>query len=54
MQRTIALSLSLAVAFAQLPSPQPLLQGADTVIRINVNLVQVDAVVVDAAALPEA
>ena len=48
MQRFIALSLSLAVAFAQLPSPQALQPGADTLIRINVNLVQVDAVVVDA------
>lgn len=48
--RLIALAASLAIALAQTPAPQsgpP--EGAvpNTVIRIDVNLVQVDAVVTD-------
>ena len=43
MIRSVALILSLALAFAQTPSQTP----PDTVIRINVNLVQVDATVTD-------
>jgi VWFA-related protein len=44
MHRLIAIFLTLAFAFAQTLEQQT----PDTVIRINVNLVQVDAVVVDA------
>src|SRR5271156_261895 len=51
MHRLIALFPALAVAFAQNPAPQPgpATTGAspNTVIRIDVNLVQVDAVVTD-------
>jgi VWFA-related protein len=50
MHRLIALFPALAVAFAQNPAPQPSpATGAspNTVIRIDVNLVQVDAVVTD-------
>src|SRR6516162_7287230 len=43
MIRSTAILLALAVAFAQTPQPT----APETVIRINVNLVQVDAVVTD-------
>ena len=45
MFRIIALGLALAAAFAQNPPP-------NTVIRITVNLVQVDAVVTDSKDKP--
>jgi VWFA-related protein len=45
MIRSSALLLALAATFAQTPQPT----APDTVIRINVNLVQVDAVVTDSA-----
>jgi VWFA-related protein len=48
MIRSVALILSLALAFAQTPSQMP----PDTVIRINVNLVQVDATVTDSKGRP--
>jgi VWFA-related protein len=48
MIRAIALILSLALAFAQTPAQAP----PDTVIRINVNLVQVDATVTDSQGKP--
>src|SRR5690242_2792956 len=48
MVRPPVLALALAAAFAQTPP----LQTPDTVIRINVNLVQVDAVVTDARDRP--
>jgi VWFA-related protein len=53
MHRITALFLTLAVAFAQPQAfQQSLQQPPDTVIRINVNLVQVDAVVVDSKEQP--
>jgi VWFA-related protein len=45
MIRSSAILLAMAAAFAQTPQPT----APDTVIRINVNLVQVDAVVTDSA-----
>jgi VWFA-related protein len=54
MGRTITvLFLTLAIAMAQTPVPPASpLQLSDTVIRINVNLVQVDAVVMDSRNRP--
>jgi VWFA-related protein len=54
MRRAITvLFLTLAVALAQIPAPQALQsQPADTVIHITVNLVQVDAVVMDSKDKP--
>src|SRR5260370_25953350 len=47
------LFLTLAIALAQIPAPQALQpQPADTVIHITVNLVQVDAVVMDSKDKP--
>jgi VWFA-related protein len=48
MIRSSALLLALVAAFAQTPQPT----APDTVIRINVNLVQVDAVVTDSSGKP--
>ena len=48
MIRSTAILLALAVAFAQTPQPT----APETVIRINVNLVQVDAVVTDSSGKP--
>lgn len=48
MIRTTAILLALVAAVAQTPQPAP----PDTVIRINVNLVQVDAVVTDSSGKP--
>src|SRR5260370_21815592 len=47
MKPTIPFLMALALVSAQSPAPQP-----DTVIRINVNLVQVDAVVTDSKDKP--
>src|SRR5260370_4389664 len=54
MRRIITvLFLTLAIALAQIPAPQALQpQPADTVIHITVNLVQVDAVVMDSKDKP--
>jgi VWFA-related protein len=54
MRRIISvLFLTLAIALAQIPSPQAFQpQPADTVIHITVNLVQVDAVVMDSKDKP--
>ena len=54
MRRAITvLFLTLAIALAQTPAPQALQpQPADTVIHITVNLVQVDAVVMDSKDKP--
>jgi VWFA-related protein len=53
MYRYTAIFLTIAIAFAQTPAPQGFQQQTpDTVIRINVNLVQVDAVVVDSKDKP--
>ncbi len=53
MHRLTALFITLAIALGQTPAPQALQQQApDTVIRINVNLVQVDAVVLDSKDRP--
>ena len=48
MIRSSAILLALVAAFAQTPQPT----APDTVIRINVNLVQVDAVVTDSSGKP--
>ena len=48
MIRSTAILLALAVAFAQTPQPT----APETFIRINVNLVQVDAVVTDSSGKP--
>src|SRR5215475_15644087 len=47
MPRFIAVFAILALAGAQTPAPQSFQQNPDNVIRITVNLVQVDAVVTD-------
>ena len=54
MRRAITvLFLTLAIALAQIPAPQAFQpQPADTVIHITVNLVQVDAVVMDSKDKP--
>ncbi len=53
MPKFTAIFLTFAIAFAQTPAPQALQQQTpDTVIRINVNLVQVDATVVDGKGQP--
>ncbi len=53
MPKFTAIFLTFAIAFAQTPAPQALQeQTPDTVIRINVNLVQVDATVVDGKGQP--
>lgn len=53
MRSFTAILLTYAIALSQLPAQQNLQQsGPDTVIRINVNLVQVDAVVVDSKDKP--
>jgi VWFA-related protein len=50
MRQILVIFLTVAGAFGQTPEPQA--QPSDTVIRINVNLVQVDAVVVDSKDKP--
>ena len=53
MLRILVTFLPFTMAFAQVLTPQALApQTPDTVIRINVNLVQVDAVVVDSKGKP--
>jgi VWFA-related protein len=52
MPRFLTLFLILALASAQPPAPQALQSSQDHVIRITVNLVQVDAVVVDSKDRP--
>ncbi|MGA2270568.1 MAG: VWA domain-containing protein [Bryobacteraceae bacterium] len=54
MSRSAAVLLALAAALAQSPAPQPFQaqRAPETVIRINVNLVQVDAVVTDSKGKP--
>src|SRR5580658_10077793 len=49
LNRLTALFPALALAFAQNPAPQsgPVAAAPNTVIRIDVNLVQVDAVITD-------
>ena len=52
MRQLTVFFITLGMLLGQTPQPQALQEASDTVIRINVNLVQVDAVVLDSKDKP--